>query len=364
MPDRRRRESATRGRKPGTSAGSGLLYVTYARPGLRRLRAGGGFRYVTARGRHVRSPATLARIRALAVPPAWRDVWICANPRGHLQATGRDARGRKQHRYHAGWRVRRDADKFARMLEFGRALPVVRRRVRRDLTRPGLPPEKVIATVVRLLEQTCIRVGNEEYARANHSYGLTTLHDGHVKIGRGELEFEFRGKLGVRHRCRVHDPRVARIVARCRALPGAELFQYVGLHGHRHRVGSTEVNAWLRDVTGQEFSAKDFRTWAGSLTFAKALRRARPARSAAARKRQVLAALDEAATRLGNTRTVCRTSYVHPGLIAAFEKGTLARDFAPRNGRVHGLASEERALLTVLRRSAGRIHAGRPRGRQ
>jgi DNA topoisomerase-1 len=202
--------------RAAATGGARLRHVTDAQPGLRRLRAGGGFRYVTARGVPVRSVATLRRIRALAVPPAWRDVWICADPRGHLQATGRDACGRKQHRYHPRWRALRDAGKFQRMLAFGRALPEIRRRVRRDLARRGLPHAKVVATIVRLLDETCMRVGNDEYARDNSSYGLTTLRNKHVEVKRGELIFEFRGKSGISYRCRVHDPRVARIVARCR----------------------------------------------------------------------------------------------------------------------------------------------------
>jgi DNA topoisomerase-1 len=330
-----------------------------ARPGLHRVRSGRGFRYVNVRGAPVRDATRLRRIEALAIPPAWRDVWICSDPRGHLQATGRDARGRKQYRYHRRWREVRDTGKFERMLAFGRALPAIRRRVAHALALRGLQQAKVVATIVRLLEETSLRVGNEEYARQNHSYGLTTLRDGHVAVARDALVFEFRGKLGRWQRCRVHDPRVARIVARCRALPGAELFQYVDARGRRHRVSSTDVNDFLRDATGEDFSAKDFRTWAGSLCLACALRATRPAAGVRARRRQVLAALDEVAALLHNTRAVCRSSYVHPALIEAFERGALRRALAPRGGRRSGKSAEERALLAFL----GALKLPAPHGR-
>lgn len=333
---------------PADSADAAQLrYVAEAEPGLRRLRAGIGFRYADPRGRQVRDAATLRRLRTLAIPPAWRDVWICSDPCGHLQATGRDARGRKQHRYHPRWRAVRDAGKFDRLATFGRALPALRRRVSRALALPGLPREKVLAAIVRLLEQTCARVGNEEYARSNRSYGLTTLRDQHADVRRGQLLLEFRGKSGRVHRCEVRDRRVARIVARCQDLPGAELFQYVDERGRRHGLDSADVNDFLREMTGEDFTAKDFRTWAGSLAFAKAAQAAPPAPTTAARHRQLLAALDEVAARLRNTRAVSRSSYVHPSLIEAVQRGTLLPLSAPPAGP-RGLSADERALLVLL----------------
>ena len=242
-----------------------LRYVLDDRPGIRRVRSGRGFRYVSAGGSPIGDARTLARIQGLAIPPAYTDVWICPDPRGHVQATGRDARGRKQYRYHARWREVQDELKFDRMLAFSRALPRIRRQVRRDLARPGLPRAKVVAAIVRLLADTCIRVGNEEYVRANRSYGLTTLRDSHVRVRGDDVRFEFRGKRGKLHRCRLRDRPLARVVARCQGLPGAELFQYVDGSGRRHSVGSADVNAYVRKVSGDEFSAKDFRTWSGTM---------------------------------------------------------------------------------------------------
>jgi len=281
-----------------------------------------------------------ARIRALAIPPAWTDVWISPDPRGHLQATGRDARGRKQYRYHARWRAVRDEDKYGRLAEFGRALPAIRRRIGRDLGRAGLPREKVLAAVVKLLETTFIRVGNAEYARDNHSYGLTTMRDAHVRVSGSTVRFIFRGKSGIRHELELDDRRLARIVKRCRDLPGQELFQYLDERGRVVDVGSEDVNAYLKDITGTDFTSKDFRTWAGTVLAATLLRVAEPSTSAAAGKRAVVRAIDEVARRLGNTRAVCRKCYIHPAVVEAYLDGTIAR--------VMRTSSVDAAILRLL----------------
>jgi len=338
-----------------TARTASLRYVSDDHPGIHRVRSGSGFRYRTPKGRPVRDRATLARIRALAIPPAYRDVWICRDPRGHLQATGRDARGRKQYRYHARWRAVRDESKFDRMVAFSRALPAIRARVRRDLARPGLAREKVIAAAVSLLERTSIRVGNEEYVRDNRSYGLTTLRDDHVEVDGDQLQFEFRGKRGKVHRCRLRDRALARVVARCQAIPGAELFQYVDEHGRRRSIGSGDVNAYLREVSGEEFSAKDFRTWAGTVLAARALASETGTRDARARKACVLAALDLVAAELNNTRAVCRQYYVHPALLEAFEEArlpdALCRASRRRRRSATGLSALERSLAAFLARA-------------
>ncbi|HEY2748441.1 MAG TPA: DNA topoisomerase IB [Polyangia bacterium] len=304
------------------AAEAGLRWIGDDVPGIRRIRAGKGFRYVDERGHAVRDKKTLARIAALVIPPAWRGVWICASPNGHMQATGRDARGRKQYRYHARWREKRDETKYDKMILFGLALPKIRARVDEDLGRPGLPREKILATVVRLLETTLIRVGNEEYARTNHSYGLTTLRDRHVDVDGAELRFEFRGKSGVRRAVSLHDRRLARIIRRCQDLPGHELFQYLDDDGARRAIDSQDVNDYLREVTGQEITAKDFRTWNGTVLAAAALCAA-SRDGARPSKRQVARCIEEVAARLGNTKAVCRKCYVHPKVIDAYLDGSL-----------------------------------------
>jgi DNA topoisomerase I len=304
---------------------AGLRWVRDDAPGLRRVRAGKGFRYVDADGKPVRDDKTLARIKQLAIPPAWRDVWICASPNGHVQATGRDARGRKQYRYHARWRATRDETKYDKMVLFGLALPRIRERVDDDLKRPGLPREKVLATVVRLLETTLIRVGNEEYARSNKSFGLTTLRDRHVDVDGAELRFEFRGKSGIKHRVAVHDRRLARIIRRCQDLPGHELFQYVDDAGALHPISSQDVNDYLRAITRQEITAKDFRTWNGTVLAAAALRQAACSGPRGRSKRVVARCIERVAERLGNTRAICRKCYVHPAIVDAYLEGTLDR---------------------------------------
>jgi DNA topoisomerase-1 len=300
---------------------AGLRYSSDADPGIRRVRHGKGFSYVGHDGQAVRDKETLARIRALAVPPAWTDVWICRFANGHIQATGRDARGRKQHRYHARWRETRDESKFDRMVEFAAALGDIRDRTDADLGRPGLPREKVLAAVVRLLELTLIRVGNDEYARLNRSFGLTTLRDRHAKISGTSIRFRFRGKSGQQHEVGLRDRRLASVVRRCQELPGQELFQYVDEDGNVRDIASDDVNDYLREISGGDFSAKDFRTWAGTVFAFRALRALEPADSATDARRNVVAAMRETAGWLGNTPAVARKSYVHPAVVEAYMDG-------------------------------------------
>jgi DNA topoisomerase-1 len=300
---------------------AGLRYVNEQTPGIRRRRAGRGVTFVDAGGRRVRDAETLRRIRALVIPPAWTDVWICPLPNGHLQAVGRDGRRRKQYRYHARWRTVRDETKYTRMIAFARALPRIRARVAQDLARPGLPREKVLGTIVRLLESTLIRVGNEEYARTNGSFGLTTLRARHVDVNGAEMRFSFRGKGGKDHTVGVRDRRVARIVGRLQDLPGQELFQYVDGEGERRTIDSTDVNAYLNDVAGEEFTAKDFRTWAGTVLAALALAQARTFATEREARRNIVHAIERVAARLGNTPAICRKCYVHPEVLQAYLDG-------------------------------------------
>ena len=313
-----------------------------------------GFHYFAPSGRRIRRPSELRRIAALAVPPAWTDVWICPDPAGHIQATGRDARGRKQYRYHPRWRAMRDGHKFDRMLEFGAALPQIRARTRADLARAGLPRVKVLATVVQLLERSLIRVGNDEYARQNDSFGLTTLRDKHVAVNGSKVAFEFKGKSGVRHRVDVRDPRLASIVKQCRDLPGYDLFQYVDESGRRRSIGSADVNAYLRDVAGADFTAKDFRTWAGTSLAVTALRALLPCPSTASAPRRVVQAVEAVAGILGNTKTVCRGSYIHPRVLESYANGSLADTIQRRQGRrarrgTAGLRADEQLVIEILR---------------
>jgi DNA topoisomerase-1 len=333
----------------------GLRYVTDREPGIRRVTGTLGFRFISPDGKTVRDEAELKRIRSLAIPPAWTDVWICRDARGHLQATGRDARGRKQYRYHSQWRTCRDGNKFDRMAAFAAALPVIRARTEADLNRRGLPREKVIAAVVQLLEKSLIRVGNEEYARQNKSFGLTTLLDRHVNVRGASLHFEFRGKSGVRHRVDVTDRRLARIVKQCRDLPGQELFQYVDAAGRRCDITSGDVNAYLKRITGQNFTAKDFRTWAGTVLCATALDELKAADSQGMAKKNVLTAVEAVAGVLGNTRTVCRKSYIHPAVVDAYMDGTTLATLRQavktrRAAAGAGLRPEEAAVLRLLDR--------------
>jgi DNA topoisomerase-1 len=310
---------------PKRSAKSaGLRYVNDAEPGIRRMGAANRFRYVNPKGKPVRDPATLARIRSLVIPPAWTDVWICPHPNGHIQVTARDARGRKQYRYHPRWRAVRDGTKYDRMIAFGKALPAIRAATEKHLKLPGLPREKVLAAVVRLLELTHVRIGNDEYARSNHSYGLTTLHDQHAKISGSTVRFSFCGKSGKRHAVELHDRRLAKIVRGCQELAGQELFQYVGDDGAVHDVGSADVNDYLREISGQEFTAKDFRTWSGTVLAACQLSAQQAAKSLTEAKRNVVAAVREVAEQLGNTVAVCRKCYIHPAVLDGYLAGQLS----------------------------------------
>lgn len=332
---------------------AGLRYVTDAKPGIRRKRAGKGFRYTGPDGRPVQDAAELARIRALAIPPAYTEVWICPDPNGHIQATGRDARGRKQYRYHPRWREVRDETKFGRMLAFSEVLPRIRKRVEEDLRRPGLPRDKVLATVVRLLECTGMRVGNDEYARTNDSFGLTTLRDEHVEIRGTTLRFAFRGKSGKVHAVALTDRRLARIVSRCQSLPGEELFQYVDEAGEPQTVDSGAVNEYLRGITGQEFTAKDFRTWNGTILAVAALKALGPAATEREAKSAIVKAVDRVAEQLNNTRAVCRKYYVHPTVFETYAAGTMVQALAngeTSNGTAHALSAEEQAIIRLLKR--------------
>jgi DNA topoisomerase-1 len=333
---------------------AGLRYVTDGTPGVTRRRAGNGWTFHGPDGRRITDAKRIAWFRRLAIPPAWTDVWICPDRRGHLQATGRDARGRKVYRYHPRWRASREEDKYARMVAFARALPAIRRRVDRDLRCRGLPREKVLAAVVALLERTRIRVGNEEYARDNRSFGLTTLQDRHARIRGGRMTFAFRGKSGKEHAVEIADRRLARIVARCQDLPGQQLFQYVDDDGERRTIASDDVNDYLREISGQAFTAKDFRTWAGTVLAAMALQEFRTFDTEAEAKRNVVRAIETVAEKLGNTPAVSRASYVHPQVIDAYLEGDLlreTRESADRTlrGELPNLTAEEAAVLALLR---------------
>lgn len=354
---RSRVHATDRSLNPGLEAAreAGLSYTTDDEPGIHRVRKGKHFDYFGPGGDRIRDPATLDRIRSLVIPPAWEDVWITTHPRGHLQATGRDARGRKQHRYHPRWREIRDADKFDRMAGFGKVLPRIRARVARDLRRKGLPKEKVVATIVRLLETTYARIGNEEYAKHNGSFGLTTLRNRHVDVRGDTVRFVFKAKSGVEATVGVTDRRVARVIKRCEELPGQNLFQYIDSDGVRRMVTSDDVNQYLRDVTREDYTAKDFRTWAATMLAACALREVAGFESETQAKREVIAAIDGVARTLGHTRAVCRRSYVHPAIIDMFLEGTLTRvmNVMPPTAPAR-LRSDEAAVLMLLRRVARR----------
>ena len=332
---------------------AGLRYVTDTRPGIARKKTGKGFRYVDPDGKPVRDEKTLGRIKSLVIPPAWTGVWISTHTNGHLQATGRDAKGRKQSRYHPRWRETRDETKYERMNHFAKALPRIRERVEHDLALPGLPRNKVLATIVRLIEQTHIRVGNQEYARDNKSYGLTTMRTKHVEVDGSEITFTFQGKSRVHHTINLRDRRLAAIVKRCADLPGYELFQYVDREGARHAIDSADVNAYLHEIAGEHFTAKDFRTWAGSVLACEALRDLPPFTTATEAKKNVVQAISSVAARLGNTPSVCRKCYVHPAVIEAYLGGksseTAKRELEEEiEERRHALREEEQALVDLL----------------
>ena len=337
------------------AARAGLRYVSDGLAGITRRRSGTGWAYYAPDGARIAERATRKRLNALAIPPAWSDVWICPDPGGHIQATARDARGRKQYRYHPSYREARDRSKFRRMLEFSEALPFLRERVERDLRGADLGRRQLLATVVRLLDRTLIRVGNDEYARENRSYGLTTLRRRHVKVEGDRLRFSFRGKSGVEHSISVADPRLAKIIQRCQDLPGEELFQYLDAQGKRQAVSSDDVNAYLREVSGRDVTAKDFRTWGGTMLAAVELRAMGAPASRREADRNVIRAIDAVAERLGNTRAVCRKYYVHPAVLHAYYLGQTAPQppagapAAKRRGRGGGaLRRDEVAVLQFL----------------
>lgn len=341
---------------------AGLVYVTDEKPGITRRRAGKGWSYRAPDGKPLKDARTLARIRSLAIPPAYTDVWICPSPRGHLQATGRDARGRKQYRYHPRFREVRDGNKYGRMLAFARALPEIRAAIARDMARPGLPREKVLAAIVHLLENTLIRVGNDEYARTNKSFGLTTLRDRHVAVEGTELRFRFKGKSGKEWNLRLKDRRVARIVKAAQDLPGQHLFQYLDADGARHEVTSTDVNAYLRDIAGEGVTAKDFRTWGGTVLAALALAGMQAEEGDRPLKANVRRAIESVAAQLGNTPAICRKCYVHPEVLEGYMSRALMLEIA---GEVDdalaapSLRPEERAVLRYLE---ARLEAATPAG--
>jgi DNA topoisomerase-1 len=330
---------------------AGLRYMPDSIRGIRRDRIDGAFVYVAANGQPLTNEQKLRRIRSLAIPPAWTDVWISPYPNGHLQVTARDARGRKQYRYHPKYRAVRDETKFDRMREFSRVLPAAREAVETHLGLPGLPREKVLATVVWLLERTLIRVGNIEYARENETFGLTTLEDRHVVVRGKTVTFSFTGKSGIEHTMSIVDARLARVIQRCQTLPGEQLFQYVDLDGNRQDIDSGAVNDYLRAIAGTGISAKDFRTWAGTMLAAAALREIGPARLVRHKKANVVAAIDRVAERLGNTRSVCRQYYIHPVILEAYLRGKVIPPTArapKRRASARKLRADEIAVLRFI----------------
>lgn len=348
---------------PGPLA-AGLRYVTDAMPGIRRQRRGRGFVYVSPEGRLIREPVMIQRFRSLVIPPAWTDVWICPLSDGHLQVTARDARGRKVYRYHPSFREGRDESKFERMFELKDVFWKIRQRVEQDVALDGLPRAKVMATVVWLLERTLIRIGSQQLAKLNRSYGLTTLRGRHVEIDGTEIRFEFRGKSGVSHMVAVSDRRIARIIQHCQELPGEELFQYLDDDGRRQVVDAGDVNAYLREATGRDITAKDFRTWAGTMVAAESLREIGVARTKRQAEKNVLTAIDAASAKLGNTRTVCRKYYVHPALLTAYLAGSVLPPLPPkvwrkRRARSARLRRHEREVLAFLRAVGRIVRSGR-----
>lgn len=339
---------------------AGLLYVSDEQPGIRRKKAGKGFTYMGPDGRKVSDEATLKRIRSLAIPPAYTDVWICPKANGHIQATGRDAKGRKQYRYHAAFREIRESTKFEHMIEFAQALPAIRKTIDEHMSLRGLQREKVLATVVHLLENTLIRVGNADYAKQNKSYGLTTLRDPHVKVNGPELRFQFKGKSGKTWRLAVKDRRIARIVKACQELPGQDLFQYLDEEGQQQSVTSADVNAYLKEITGQDITAKDFRTWAGTVLAALALAEFEEFDSEAKAKKNIREAIERVSARLGNTPTICRKCYVHPEVFSSYLEGSLLLEVKEEvetelRENLAGLKPEEAAVLSLLQERLSRV---------
>lgn len=334
---------------------AGLRYVSDEQPGYSRRRHGKKFVYFDTEGKQIRDEARILRLNRLAIPPAYTDVWICPSPNGHLQATGRDDRGRKQYRYHDRWREVRDENKYEKILVFAKALPKVRRRIQRDLKRSGLPREKILATVMQLLERTFIRVGNEEYARQNKSFGLTTLRNRHVKVKGAKLHFRFRGKSGKEHDIPIEDRRVAPIIRKLQELPGQEIFQYLDEEGERHQVTSEDVNDYLHEIAGEVFTAKDFRTWAGTVLMAMALKELEPFENQSQGKKNIKLAISAVAKILGNTPAICRKCYVHPAVLETYLDGTLIAGLKSKTEQTlarssAGLRSEEISVLSFLQK--------------
>jgi DNA topoisomerase-1 len=337
-----------------SATAAGLRYVSDESPGIIRKRKGDGFAYFDIEGKPVKGPDDLRRIRSLAIPPAWEDVWICCRPNGHLQATGTDAKGRKQYRYHPDWRAIRDEAKYEKVMSFARALRKIRKRVADDLRLPGLCRAKVLATVVKLLEISLIRIGNDEYAQANGSFGLTTMRNRHVEVQGSTVIFQFRGKSGKKHRIAVSDRRLANIVRKCQDLPGQRLFEYAESDGKISEVCSEDVNEYIQAISGQPFTAKDFRTWAGTVLAAIALGQMEEVDSQAAAKKNVITAVEAVARMLGNTAAICRKCYIHPAIITRYLDGKLARTLRVRadseiSDHLHELKPEEAAVLGLLR---------------
>ncbi|MGI4806790.1 MAG: DNA topoisomerase IB [Janthinobacterium lividum] len=345
-----------------------LRYVSDRKPGISRVKTDHGFDFYNPDGSKIVDEEVITRLRKLAIPPAYTNVWICHDPRGHLQAVGRDARGRKQYRYHANWRIVRDEAKYGKMLVFGEVLPKIREQVQRDLRLHGLPKRKVLAAIVALLEKTMMRVGNEEYAQQNKSYGLTTLRDRHIKVKGGHVEFDFRGKHGIDHHIDLDDRRLARIVERCRDIPGQDLFQFLDHDGERHGIGSEDVNHYLHEISGEAITAKDFRTWAATNLAASALAELEKFDSDAAAKKEVVKAVESVAKRLGNTPAICRKCYIHPAIFEGYLDGSLAEGLKQRADDLldhpsAGLTAQEIALTAFLSRRLGEAIKGGPKSK-
>ena len=351
------RQSATKEHSPENiqaAKSAGLIYVCDDRPGIRRAGAPKQPRFVGPNNRPITDKNILAWIKRLAIPPAWTEVWICPKQNGHLQATGRDARGRKQYRYHPHWRQVRDENKYNRMLDFARVLPKVRKRIKTDLKKPGLPREKVLAAVIKILETGLIRVGNDEYARSNKSFGLTTMQDRHVDVNGATIRFQFRGKSGKFHKIDIQDRHLAKIVSHCQAIPGQELFQYIDERGKARDVTSTDVNEYLREITESDFTAKDFRTWGGTVLAAMALQEFEKFDTKTQAKKNLVRAIEAVAQRLGNTPAICRKCYIHPEIMNAYLEGTMLDTFKKRAEQqlrhIAGLSPEEAAVLAFLQK--------------
>jgi DNA topoisomerase-1 len=354
LPERKIKASVLPIESMRSAARAGLRYVSETGPGIARRRAGRGFIYISPGGQIIRSRHVLERIKALAIPPAWTQVWISPDPGGHIQAVGRDAKGRKQYRYHERYRTIRDRVKFDRLVAFSAALPAIRSRVEHDLRKQGLPREKVLATVVRLLESTCIRIGNKEYAKSNGSYGLTTLRNKHVEISAGTVRFRFCGKSGKTHEVKLNDRRLARIIQQCHDLPGYELFQYVDEEGEVRKIGSDDVNQYLKEITGEDFTAKEFRTWSGTVLMARALDECGAFESKTDAKRKVVAAVKEVARKLGNTPSTCRNYYVHPCVIETYMEARLPRigELIEKEAAETDLSADESCVVDLIAASS------------